>query len=181
MRRDRERTRLMGEFSSAESLLDAVRRLRAAGYDRVETFAPFDIPGLGKTLGLGRSFLPFFIFASGVVGLIVAYGIQWYANTWDYPLIVGNRPLHPVLAYIPATFEGTVLLAALGAFLGLLLWLRLPKLWDPVFEIEGFERATIDRFWVAVDGAAVGADADRGARVMNEAGALRVVFVERAR
>lgn len=174
-----ERTRVMGEFASADALLDAVRRLRAAGYERLETYTPFDIPGLKKTLGLRRSLLPFFIFASGVTGLVIAYWIQWYANTWDYPLDVGNRPVHPVLAYIPATFEGTVLFAAVGAFLGLLFWLRLPKLWDPVFEIDGFERATIDRFWISIERVTSGADADRGARVMNEAGALRVVFVER--
>lgn len=181
MKPERERTRVLGEFASAEELLDAVRRLRAAGYARMETYTPFDIPGLPKTLGLGRSLLPFFIFASGVAGLVAAYWIQWFADTWDYPLIVGNRPVHPVLAYIPATFEGTVLFAACGAFLGLLIWLRLPKLWDPVFEIEGFDRTTIDRFWVSVEGVTPGADADRGARVMNDAGALRVVFLERER
>ena len=27
----------------------------------------------------------------------------------------------------------------------------LPELWSPVFEVEGFERASIDRFWVGVD------------------------------
>jgi hypothetical protein len=116
--------------------------------------------------------------AAGVLGLVLSYGIQWYADTWDYPLNVGNRPVHPVLAYIPATFEGTVLLAALAAFFGLWFVLRLPKLWDPVFEIDGFERATIDRFWVSVECRDAGYDAERASRLLGDAGAIRTVRVE---
>lgn len=180
MKRPGTRLRIMGEFTTAQAMQGAVERLRSAGYERMETYSPFGIPGMERTLGLRRSLLPLFIFVCGAAGLVIAYWIQWYADVWDYPLDVGNRPVHPVLAFIPATFEGTVLAAALGAFVGLLLWIGLPKLWDPVFEVEGFERATIDRFWIAIEHVAPGADAEQGARLMEDAGAVRVVRLENA-
>jgi hypothetical protein len=80
-----------------------------------------------------------------------------------------------VPAFIPATFEGTVLAAALVAFFGLFISLRLPELWHPVFEIEGFDRATVDRFWIEVGGVQSELDADETRRIVNAAGALRVV------
>jgi hypothetical protein len=172
------RMRVFAEFASAESMLAAIDRMREGGYRRIESYSPFEIPGAAKALGLKRSLLPWFVAAAGAMGLVLAYAIQWYADTWDYPLNVGNRPVHPILAYIPATFEGTVLVASLAAFFGLWLILRLPKLWDPVFEIDGFERATIDRFWLSVECRDAEFDAERAARMFGEAGALRTVRME---
>lgn len=142
---------VLAEFASAEGLLEALAVLRRNGYRRLESYTPYPVAGADEGLGLGRSRLPWFIFGGGVLGAILGYGIQWYANVWDYPQNIGARPVHSVAAFIPATFEATVLGAALVAFLGLFVALRLPELWHPVFEIDGFERASVDRFWVAVD------------------------------
>jgi len=92
------------------------------------------------------------VFGGGVLGALLGYGIQWYADVRAFPVAVGGRPLHPVPAFIPATFEATVLCAALTAFVGVLVALRLPALWHPVFEVRGFERTSADRYWVQVGG-----------------------------
>jgi hypothetical protein len=101
-------------------------------------------------LGLGRSRLGRLVFGGGLAGAMLGYGIQWYADVKAFPLQIGGRPVHAVPAFIPATFEATVLGAALAAFVGVLVALRLPELWHPVFEVEGFERASADRYWIAV-------------------------------
>ncbi len=141
---------LIAEFSTADRLLAGTAALHALGYRAVETYTPFPLPG-AEERGRGPSRLPRVVFAGGVVGALLGYAIQWYANVWVYPLRIGGRPAHAVPAFVPATFEATVLGAALAAFFGLLVALRLPELWHPVFEVDGFERASVDRYWVAVD------------------------------
>ena len=139
------------EFESADALLDAVTTLRARGIAAIETYSPLGVPGMTDRLNPQRSRLPAIVFISGLVGAVVSYGIQWFANAVDYPVNAGGRPAHAVWAFIPATFEGTVLFAAFGAFFGLLWVLRLPRLWHPLAEIDEFERVTIDRYWVSIN------------------------------
>jgi hypothetical protein len=142
---------IAAEFESADALLAAVKTLHAHGIAGIESYSPFGVPGMTDQLNPQRSRLPAIVFTCGLVGAVLSYGIQWFANVVDYPVNAGGRPAHAVLAFIPATFEGTVLFAALGAFFGLLWTLRLPKLWHPLFEIDEFERVTIDRYWVSLD------------------------------
>ncbi|HET8650418.1 MAG TPA: DUF3341 domain-containing protein [Gemmatimonadales bacterium] len=142
---------LAAEFSSADAVLAAVRALRETGYRAISAYTPFPIDGLDQALALPRSRLPVAVFAGGAIGAVVSYWIQWYANAWAYPLVVGGRPMNAIPAFIPATFEGTVLGAALAGFIALLIRLRLPALWHPMFEVDGFESATDDRFWLALD------------------------------
>lgn len=155
------RSGILAEFASADAMLEAVALLRRHGYQDLETYSPSWVDGVAQRLELRWSHLPRFVFGGGLVGAILGYGIQWYANVYDYPYDVGGRPIHSVLAFVPATFEAAVLCAALVAFVGLCIGLRLPALWHPVFEVEGFERASGDRYWVGIEGAEEPLDLDR--------------------
>jgi hypothetical protein len=141
----------------------------------LETYTSFELPDVDKPLGLGRSHIGWVALAGGLVGLVVSYGIQWWANVYSYPLNVGARPVHAVPAFLLATFEGTVLGAAIATFVGLLIILRFPKLWAPEDEIDGFERTTIDRFWISVGTTGSEPTLAHAERVMQDAGATRVV------
>ena len=170
----------LAEFATAEELLHAVRLLRAKGYTRLDTYSPYAVPGIAPLLPLRRSRLPVVVFVVGLLGAIASYAIQWYADAFDYPLNIGGRPAHAIPAFIVPTFEGTILSAALAAFLGVFVILRLPRLWKPVFEIDGFERATIDRFWVAIDRRDHRAGPDVTPGELARLHPLRVVQLERS-
>ena len=172
------RPRLAAEFSTADALQTAVEALVREQYREVETYAPFDMPELDAKLGRRRSRLGWFVVAGGLAGLIASYAIQWWANVHSYPLYVGGRPRHAVPAFVPATFEGTILAAALAAFFGVLIVLRLPKLWIPEDEIDGFSRASIDRFWLTASRFASDLDREHAAELMRGAGACRVIATE---
>ena len=81
-------------------------------------------------------------------------------------------------AFLIPTFESAVLCAAVAAFVGALVTLRLPRLWRPEFEIDGFERASIDRYWVAIALRDPRADPALTVRELEALGPLRVVRVE---
>lgn len=160
------------EFASAEQLSNAVRSLAAKGYTRLETYAP--VPA-AHALAPGRSRLPVIVFLGGLAGAIASYAIQWYANAYAYPLDIGGRPSHAIPAFLIATFEGAVLCAALAAFFGFFFITKLPQPWHPVFEIDGFDRASVDRYWVAVDARDRRSDPELTPRELRGLSPVRVV------
>jgi hypothetical protein len=162
----------MAEFHSADELTAAVRVLVEQGYTQLETYSPVPIE-----TGIRRrySWLPVAVFLAGLLGGLASYAIQWYANVYAYPLDIGGRPSHAVPAFIIPTFEGAVLSAALAAFIGFFVVTRLPQPWHPVFEIEGFDRATIDRYWLAVDAADRRGTPELTARKLRELSPVRIV------
>jgi Protein of unknown function (DUF3341) len=168
---------LIAEFSTATELVNAVSLLKEKGYRELETYSPFPVPGLDQRLQLKPSRIPAFVFGGGLLGALLGYGIQWYANVWHYPQNIGGRPVHSVAAFIPVTFELAVLGAGLTAFFGLLVVLRLPRPWHPVFEVPGFDRASIDRFWVAIDAEDARFGVGRSTRALEELSPLRVIPV----
>jgi hypothetical protein len=165
----------MAEFGSARELTEAVRAFSARGYTRLETYSP--VP-LAAGIPRKRSRLPVVVFIAGAIGGVLSYLIQWYANAYAYPLDIGGRPAHAIPAFLIPTFEGTVLAASLAAFIGFFVIARLPQPWHPVFEIDGFERATVDRYWLAVDAADPRFAPDRTVRELEALAPLRVVQLE---
>lgn len=172
---------LLAEFAHSAPMVGAARQLYADGCRRVVTFTPYPIRGLAPSLGLGRTRLPLITLLAGLAGAAFAYWLQWYVNAVDYPLDVGGRPAHAAPAFVLITFETTVLFAAGAGFLSLFVLLGLPRLWHPVSEIEGFERATVDRFWVGVPDNDPGFDERRVRDTLEAAGPLRIVRLETRR
>ena len=167
--------RLLAEFASPTDLVRAVESLRREKYHDMETYTPFDIPELDELLGLPRSRLGWLALVGGVIGLVAGYGIQWWANVHSYPVNAGGRPAHAVPAFLLATFEATVLAASLAVFFGVLLVLRLPRLWSVEDDIEDFHRASIDRYWLAMRTFASDRDRSHAEGLLRNAGALRTI------
>src|SRR5690606_16663279 len=110
--------------------------------------------------------------AGGLLAAAVAFAVQWWTTVYAFPLDVGGRPLRSGLSFVPITFELGVLGAALGAFAGWLWHSSLPRPWHPLFEVEGFQRASLDRYMLSIDGRDPCFDAVRAARELREAGAI---------
>jgi hypothetical protein len=141
----------MAEFKEPQQLLDAAHAVRAAGLLRVDAYSPFPVEGLAEAIGMPRDRIPLYALVGGLIGGIGIYALQWYAAVIDYPFNSGGRPLNSWPAFVPATFEMTVLGAALCAFIGMLVANGLPKLIHPVFNAKEFDLASRDRFFLCID------------------------------
>ena len=138
---------IIGEFEDVAALVHAARSAAAAGYCRWDAFSPYPIEELNELVP-GRSRVPLYALVGGIMGASLAFGIQTWAWVWDFPIDVGGRPLFSWPAFIPITFEMTVLFSALSAGFGMLAANRLPELYHPVFEVPAFIRASRDRFFL---------------------------------
>lgn len=150
---------LAAEFGDAEALLAAAGEARRAGYGAIEAYTPFPVAGLAETLARPSTPVGWVAFWGGLIGGAGTMLLQWYTSAIDYPLNVGGRPLDSWPAFILPAFEMAVLFAALGALGGFLAGCRLPRLYHPVFGIEGFHLATDDRFFLVIEGTDPGFDA----------------------
>jgi len=144
---------LMAEFADHEHLVAAARCSHAEGYRRMDAYSPFPVPELARALGRRGTPIPLLILLGGTVGGLGGYFMQAYAMAIDYPMNIGGRPLHSWPAYIPITFELTVLCAALTAFFSVFLLNKLPQPYHPVFNVPEFARASQDRFFLCIESA----------------------------
>jgi len=142
---------LMAEFPDPASVVAAARRVREAGYRKVDAFSPYPIEELSEALEFHKSKLPLLVLIGGAAGLVGGYGLQYWTSVIDYPLNIGGRPFHSWVAFIPPTFETTILGAALTAVLGMLALNGLPEPYHPVFNVPRFALASKDRFFICIE------------------------------
>jgi hypothetical protein len=142
---------LLAEFSDPTELVAAARRAYEEGYRQMDAYSPFPVEELAEALGFHRTRVPLIVLIGGLVGCIGGYFLQYYVAAIHYPLNIGGRPLNSWPAFIPITFELTVLVAALSAVLGLLALNGLPMPYHPVFNVPRFALATRDRFFLCIE------------------------------
>lgn len=165
---------LLAEFAREQPLLAAARALRDAGYRRIDAYVPHDVPGLSEALGLRPTRLPWLVAAAGVASGGAGYFMQWYSAAVDDRLLVAGRPFHSWPAFIPVTFELTVLGAAAAAFFATLIGNRATRLHHPVFAISSFARASCDRFFLSVESDDAQFDLERTRALLLGCGPLEV-------
>jgi hypothetical protein len=142
---------LLAEFERPEELVTAATRARDAGYRKMDAYTPFPIHGLSDAMGFRPTKLPLLVLAGGLIGCVSALGMMWYSTTIHYPLNVGGRPFASWPAFIPITFELTVLFASLFAVFGMLGMNGLPMPYHPVFNAPRFAFASRDRFFLCIE------------------------------
>ena len=142
---------LVAEFETPEQLLHAAEKARDAGYRHIDAYAPFPVEGLSDALGLGRNKVPLITLIGGFLGGLGGFGFEYWVNVISYPSNIGGRPLNSWPAFIPVTFEMTVLFASLFSVFGMLALNKLPQPHHPLFNVEHFKRASTDRFFLCVE------------------------------
>ncbi len=142
---------LMAEFTEPNELIVAARTTREAGYTRIDVYTPYPIEEVSEALHLRRTRLPLLVLIGGIIGGCAGFALQYWAATIAYPLNIGGRPFNSWPAFIPITFETTVLVAAFFAVLGMLALNGLPMPYHPVFNVPRFALASRDRFFLCIE------------------------------
>jgi hypothetical protein len=142
---------LMAEFDDPASLVAAAERAHHEGYRCMDAYSPFPIEELHEAIGAHHTRLPLIVLLGGLAGCIGGYGLCYWVSVIAYPVNIGGKPFHSWPAFIPVTFECTILVAALSAVLGMLALNGLPQPYHPVFNVPRFALASRNRFFLCIE------------------------------
>lgn len=169
---------VLAEFTTPGEILEAAERVHAEGFRHFDCHTPFPVHGLDKAMGLAASKLPWIVLTGGLTGGSLGLLFQWWINVVDYPIIIGGKPFFSYQAFVPVTFELTILLSAFGAVFGMLGLNRLPMWYHPVFRSAHFKRASDDRFFISIEAKDPRFDVNRTRQFLESIGGRNVTVLE---
>lgn len=141
---------LVAEFDTPAAILRAAEVARDAGYRRWDVFSPFPVHGLEKVMGFKNSKVGTFAFLFGAGAFVGTMLLIWFCNAYDYPILIGGKPLFSVPMSVVPAYILLVLGAALGAFIGMVALNELPKYYHPLFGKKRFAMVSRDKFFLAI-------------------------------
>lgn len=137
---------LFGLYNDEEELIHAVESATESGLDIMDVFTPFPLHGLDPVMGLKESRLHIAGFVYGALGTCTAFGVMTWVFTRNWPIIFGGKPYFSVPAFMPITFELTVLFACVGMVITFYTICGLgPGVSNPILD----KRITDDKFCLA--------------------------------
>lgn len=125
---------VVGIWLDDHELLVAAGKVRQAGYQKFDAITPFPVHGLEEAIGIKRSMIPWVTFIAGVIGGSCGLLLQYWTSAVDWAVNIGGKPFFSGPAFIPVTFELTILFAALSSVGAMLAFTRLPKIDPPIID-----------------------------------------------
>lgn len=128
---------ILASYEYLDSTVDAIEKLRKAGFKDIKAYAPYPEHHIEHALGYGQSPVRVFTLVGGLTGTAAGFGFTSWTSV-DWPLVVGGKPIVSIPAFVPIAFEMTVLFGALSTVIGLFILSRLPNfkpavVYDPEF------------------------------------------------
>ena len=142
---------VMAEYENGQALVDAAKKTMAQGFTRVEAYSPVPIEDLNTIIHKTRTVLPKLVLAGGLSGMATGFALQYWAQVIEYPMNVGGRPLASWTTFIVPSYELTILFASLTAAIGMIVLNGLPQPYHPVFNVERFNMASSDKFFLVIE------------------------------
>jgi hypothetical protein len=141
----------VAEFDDPEKVVSAIHRVREEGYEKYDTFSPYPVEEFADAMDAHHTRLPWIVFAGGALGAFTGWALQYLTSVNVYPMNIGGRPYNSWPAFIVVIFECTILFAAFSAVFGMLALNGLPRPHHPLFNVDGFKRASQDRYFIYIE------------------------------
>ncbi len=163
-----------GIFDEEDTMMQALTSLKQAGIKVKDVISPYPVHGMDDALGLNRTRISICCFLYGITGTCLAVLMMWYMNIFDWPMDIGGKPSFNLYknfpAFVPVTFESTVLCAAHGMVITFYLRSKL----IPGVEPTVYHPRQADDYFVMTVEAGDEAGAKAAEKALGKAGAVEV-------
>ena len=162
-------------FDEPGKVVAAASALAKEGYKKFDSYAPYPVHGLDTAMKLRRSMIGAVTLVMAMIGVVSLVLFTWWANSVDYPLVIGGKPFFAWPSYVPLMFEMGVLFGAVSTVVALLaIWLGLPRNSHPLHDTDFLRRISDDRFGVCVEAADEKFDEKKVSALLSALGAEKV-------
>ena len=165
---------LLAEFDTPGELVEAARKVNAAGYTEFDCYSPFPVHGIDPAMGIKRTILPLLVFGGGFTGAMGGLLLQWYCNAHAWTWNISGKPTWSIPANIPIAYECAILLAVFASFFGMWILNKLPQVWHPFMRPDRFARVTDDAFLLGIEASDERFDSAKTKQLLQDAGAIAI-------
>jgi mono/diheme cytochrome c family protein len=138
-------------FDTPNSILHAAEATSNAGYKEFDVHTPYPVHGLDSAMRLKTSRIGLFTFIFGLLGVLSAVSFISWITISNYPLVIGGKPFWSWPAFVPVSFEVTVLLASVLSTVAMIVfYFKFPNISHPLHDTAYMKRVSSDSFGISI-------------------------------
>jgi hypothetical protein len=138
-------------FDSPDAIINAASETSKAAYTKYDVNTPYPVHGMDGAMRLKQSRLGFFALAFGLLGAVLAIGLMTWVTLIEYPLVIGGKPLWSWPAFVPVSFEITVLLASVLSIVAMIvIYFKFPNNSHPLHDTKYMKAVSSDKFGINI-------------------------------
>lgn len=139
-------------FDSPDEIIRAASETAKAGYVKFDVNTPYPVHGMDGAMKLKPTRLGFFTLAFGLLGAFSAIGFMTWVTLIEYPLVIGGKPFWSWPAFVPVSFELTVLMASvLSVAAMIVIYFKFPNNSHPLHDTRYMKAVSSDRFGIHIE------------------------------
>ncbi|MBM4174990.1 MAG: DUF3341 domain-containing protein [Ignavibacteria bacterium] len=167
-----------GLFNTPNEIIHASEETVNAGYKKFDVHSPYPLHGMNQAMNLKPSKLGFITLIFGLSGAAFALAFMWWVNVIEYPLVIGGKPLFQLPAFIPVTFEVTVLSAAIFTVVGMLfVMFKFPNNSHPLHDTDYMKKVSADKYGLTIQSIDLQFDENKVTSFLKSLGASEVFSI----
>ena len=139
-------------FKTPDEIIKAAKKVADSGYTNFDVNTPYPVHGMDGAMKIKPSKLGFVTLVMGVTGATLALLFMYWTMSVDYRMVIGGKPFFALPAFIPVTFEVTVLLATVSTVIAMIaLFFRLPDNKHPLHDTEYMKSVSADKYGIVIE------------------------------
>jgi mono/diheme cytochrome c family protein len=139
-------------FNDPNAIIEAARNVSSSGFTKWDVNAPYPIHGIDKAMKMKPSQLGIVTLISGLTGVVLALLLMWWTMSIDYPMIIGGKPFFALPAFIPVTFEVTVIMATVSTVVAMFaFFFGLPRNAHALHDTEYMKKVSRDHYGIVIE------------------------------
>jgi len=139
-------------FNTPDEVVHAASKVNQLGYKHYDVHTPYPLHGMDAVMKLKPSKLGYLTLSFGLTGTAFALLFMYWAMSKDYPMIIGGKPFFALPAFIPVTFEVTVLLATLATVIWMLaFYFKFPSNSHPLHDTPYMKAVSGDKYGICIE------------------------------
>lgn len=139
-------------FNNPDAVISAAKKVADSGFTSWDVNSPYPLHGIDKAMKMKPSKLGYVTMIFGLSGVVLALILMWWTMTIDYPMVIGGKPYFSLPAFVPVTFEVTVILATLSTVVAMFaFFFGLPRNSHALHDTDYMKKVSLDHYGIVIE------------------------------